>query len=505
MQDRIGTSVLGIASGSPQITSLAEQMAKGISGDAFYLDLSGQSGSSGSLVKKRAVYIPINIADSFWTIVVDSDEAEILDTLIKFRNRIIFLIFIMLSGAALFFYYGLRAWIIVQEGAEKRAAVKAMEESEEKYRTLFESSADSLMVIDAETRLITDCNLAAVSLFQYTNADELIGKPPQDLSPEFQPCGQESSKLADQYIVQALEEGSAVFEWTLIRAGGETFLATVSLSALNSAKGRSVFVSARDISKQRELEQLAIRSEKLEATSILVGGISHDFNNLLTSIMGYINLVMMDLKEDDENAEYLEKALSSCRETSELTEQLLSFSRGLSPSKTLSSIGDILDKTTEAVLSDEEYSAELQLDDNLWQVEVDRVQMSQVFKNILANAKESMSGGGHISILGTNVESLDEEAIPESASPSGHYVKIVITDQGHGISESIRQSIFDPYFSTKSLGNQKGMGLGLTIALSVVKQHDGFLTVNSQKSGSTQFNIYLPAADTKGQTTGNSA
>ena len=150
--------------------------------------------------------------------------------------------------------------------------------------------------------------------------------------------------------------------------------------------------------------------------------------------------------------------------------------------------------SVDATLSSADYQAELSLEDNLWQVEMDTRQMGQVFKNVLLNAKESMEEGGVIQIRSENISSLKDEAIDTKSIAGKQFVKIVVTDQGKGISNQIMQNIFDPYFSTKERGAQKGMGLGLTVALSIVQRHDGHMVVKSGEKVGTSVCIYLPAA-----------
>jgi two-component system cell cycle sensor histidine kinase/response regulator CckA len=157
------------------------------------------------------------------------------------------------------------------------------------------------------------------------------------------------------------------------------------------------------------------------------------------------------------------------------------------------SIKELITESVDVVLSGADYPAELSLGENLWQVEVDAGQMNQVFKNVLINAKESTEDDGAIQIYAENISSLIDESIVAETLTDSQFVKIVISDQGEGIPDQIMPNIFDPYFTTKERGAQKGMGLGLTVALSIVQQHDGHMVVKSAEKNGTSVFIYLPA------------
>ena len=247
-----------------------------------------------------------------------------------------------------------------------------------------------------------------------------------------------------------------------------------------------------DITERKKLEKELIKSQKLEATSILAGGIAHDFNNLLAVITGNIDMAMDDLGMNHRNADDLKEAFKACMKAQDLTKKFITFSSGGTPVRRKSSIKELLTESDEAVFSGTDCPTELSFGENLWQVEVDKGQMSQVFKNVLLNAKESMKEGGTVQIRAENISSLIDEDIVAETKADRRFVKIDITDQGTGISDQIMYNIFDPYFSTKDRGAQKGMGLGLTVASSIIKQHNGHMVIKSEENVGTSVYIYLP-------------
>jgi PAS domain S-box-containing protein len=302
-----------------------------------------------------------------------------------------------------------------------------------------------------------------------------------------------SRPIIQQAVQRAIEYGES-FDVDLEIMTAKGNLRSVNAIGTADMEHRRIYGFFQDITERKRLERQLLNTKKLEATAILAGGIAHDFNNLLAVITGYIDLVLHDLGKNHRNADDLNQALKAGERAQELTNKFITFSSGGTPVKRKSSIKELITQSVNTVLSDTDYTAELSLGEDLWQVEMDTDQMSPVFKNVLLNAKESMDGGGIIRIRIENISSLSDEAIVAETSTGTQFVKIVITDQGNGMPDSISQNIFDPYFSTKKRGAQKGMGLGLTVALSIVQQHNGQIVIKSEINVGTSVYIYLPAA-----------
>jgi len=243
-----------------------------------------------------------------------------------------------------------------------------------------------------------------------------------------------------------------------------------------------------DITEQKKAEEERLRFSKLESLSTLAGGIAHDFNNILTAILGNIGLAMLDGKIEDRVQERLARAEQACLRAQSLAQQLLTFAKGGAPIIKSISIAKLLKESPILALSGSKSRHEVSIPDDLWSVEADEAQINQVISNLLINADQAMPRGGIIKIKAENSLVETGSNLPIS---KGKYVKFVIADQGIGISPKNLDQIFDPYFSTK----QKGNGLGLATAYSIIKNHSGHIQVESQLDVGATFHIYLPATD----------
>ena len=235
------------------------------------------------------------------------------------------------------------------------------------------------------------------------------------------------------------------------------------------------------------MEEEAFKADKLKSVGVLAGGIAHDFNNLLTAILGNISFAKMDLLPSDKIYNRLKAAEEASYRAKDLTQQLLTFSKGGMPIKQLISVSDLLRSACQFALSGSKVKSEFTFTGNLWDIEADEGQLNQVIHNITLNAVQAMPNGGVISLRAKNHKQIGKSTIPLEP---GNYTKIKISDQGIGISEEHISQIFDPYFTTKDLGN----GLGLTTVYSIIAKHNGYITAKSELGKGTTFYIYLPAS-----------
>ncbi len=237
------------------------------------------------------------------------------------------------------------------------------------------------------------------------------------------------------------------------------------------------------------LESQLRRAHKIESIGILAGGIAHDFNNILAAILGKINLALFDegLKKKTKNL--LSEAEKASLRAKDLAQQLLTFSRGGEPIKKLSSLGNLIKDSANFVLQGGKVACSYDISEDLWLVEIDKGQMSQVIQNIVLNASQAMPEGGIIKITCENITSVSDEALP--LDKNGKFIKICIRDSGVGIPANVVEKIFDPYFSTK----QKGSGLGLAITQSIITRHNGYILLESSPGAGSSFFIYLPASE----------
>lgn len=280
-------------------------------------------------------------------------------------------------------------------------------------------------------------------------------------------------------------------EVSLLREGRPPI--EVRIIATVSGSGRECRAVMADITQIKRAEADRLILGKLESTGILAGGIAHDFNNLLTVILMNLELGQMvsDKGGESELAERLEDAKRATLLARRLTQQLITFAPGGAPVLSATDLSGVIRESVRLALSGSRVRGEFVLADELWTADVDVGQIAQVLGNLAQNAREAMPQGGTLTVRADNVV-LDREEQP--SLPPGKYIGVSLADQGGGITQDLLPRIFDPYFSTKQRGEQKGMGLGLTICLSVVEKHGGAIRVESTAGAGATFRIYLPAS-----------
>lgn len=246
----------------------------------------------------------------------------------------------------------------------------------------------------------------------------------------------------------------------------------------------------RDVTDKIRLLERLNKIDKIESLGVFAGGIAHDFNNYLTSIMGTLTLMKRTIKKSDKRYQRLEEAEQSVMKATELTKQLLTFSKGGEPIRKTVSVAKLLQETAQFGLRGSDITVSLSFANNLSCIEADEGQMFQVLSNLIVNAKQAMPIGGNIQIQAKDLSLEEDSSLP---LPVGRYVSITITDCGSGIPQENLAKIFDPFFTTKKDGN----GLGLAIVHSIVSKHGGFIDLDSTVGVGTTFTIYLPASENR--------
>jgi len=379
----------------------------------------------------------------------------------------------------------------MRDASERIVAAKALRESEERYRELFESAGDALFVADAESRLIIAANEKAAQLVR-RSIPEIVGMPVSMLHP-----AAERERYEEQFRV-SIEKRTSFFPDLLVVASDGSFW-PVDVSSNVFLQGGRTFVLGifRDISERKKTEATLNNATRLEALGVLAGGIAHDFNNLLGAIFGYMELSRRLLDGSTLSAGYLDRALGAINRARNLTQQLLTFSKGGEPLKAPLDIGEVLRNAVSFTLSGSAVQAKLTIPDSVWMVEADEGQLGQVLDNLLLNARQAMENKGTILV------SVKEERVelPTFQSlPVGRYVVLCIQDRGPGIPIEVLPRIFDPFFTTKTGGS----GLGLTTAYSIVKRHGGAIQAENSIDGGACFTLWLPASERNGKGQKNS-
>jgi PAS domain S-box-containing protein len=327
--------------------------------------------------------------------------------------------------------------------------------------------------------------------FANSRATELSGYSPEDLksTPFIQIIHPEDRDEVRKNYLKRINGEAAPARYTFRAMRKDNSVRWVEISAVQisweGAPATLNFLS--DITNKRRLEAELMNTRKLESVGVLAGGIAHDFNNILGAIMGNISLAKLDLDPGHASYRLLDEAEKASKRATALTHQLLTFSRGGAPVKQVTSIANIIKDCSTFALSGSRVRCDFNLPIDLWPVEIDVGQISQVIHNIIINADQAMPDAGVIQVSAENIAVDTNRELPLSP---GRYIKIAFQDPGTGIPDTELPTIFDPYFTSKPGGS----GLGLTTAYSIIKRHEGHITVQSQVGVGTIFDVYLPAA-----------
>ncbi|MFH1147603.1 MAG: response regulator [Pseudomonadota bacterium] len=356
-----------------------------------------------------------------------------------------------------------------------RRAESKLTVSARQWQTVFDATSDGICMVDREGK-IRQCNRAMAEMIGKT-CDEMIGSECSAVFPEefLGLCRPEENAEVRQRRVSDLSANDKWFH--------------ISVDPLLDEKGELVGVisTVSNITQLKQLEAERIKASKLESIGVLAGGIAHDFNNILTAILGNITLAKLYSKPTDKIYDKLVDSERACLRAKDLTGQLFAFSKGGGPVKKTVSIDKLIKDTALFAVRGSNVQCRLSIEKDLWPVDVDESQIAQVINNIVINAEQAMPGGGTIEVTAANSVVRPEDNLPLKDGP---YVKISVEDHGTGISREHLSRVFDPYFTTK----QEGSGLGLTVSYAIVKNHNGFIDVESDVGVGTTFHVFLPAS-----------
>ncbi len=339
--------------------------------------------------------------------------------------------------------------LVFRDVTERRKAEEELRKSEEKYRTLFEESKDVVFISMPEGKLL-DINPAGVKLFGYSSKDELLSVDiVRDLY--FNPQDREKYQ-------QALKQHGFVKDYELIlrKKDGERIIVLSTTTAVRDEKGNIVSYRGmmRDVTEQRRLEAQLLQAQKMEAVGTLTGGIAHEFNNMLTTIIGYGKLLHEEMVEDDPLKHNIEMILTSSERAANLIQSLLTFSREQIIKLMPVSLNEIIKKIEKLLLRviGEDIELKTILTDRDLVVNVDSGLIEQVLMNLATNARDAMPDGGYLTIS-TELVELDEEYLKRyNYGKPGGYALISVTDTGTGMDKKTVERIFEPFFTTKDLG-----------------------------------------------------
>ncbi|MEA3267493.1 MAG: LytS/YhcK type 5TM receptor domain-containing protein [Candidatus Fermentibacteria bacterium] len=370
----------------------------------------------------------------------------------------------------------------------QRAEQQLHNEREKLFITL-RSIGDGVITTDSEG-LVIFINNVAEQLTGWSH-QEASGQP---LSEVFHIINEKTGLTCENPVNRVLASGIIIGlanHTTLIaRDGTQRSIADSAAPIHSSAEGKiiGVVLVFRDVTRQKKKEEELLKIRKLESVGVLAGGIAHDFNNILTAILGNISLADIYIEKENKAHSLLKEAEKASLRAKDLTRQLLTFSKGGDPVRETASITQVITDSADFVLHGSNVKCRYALPGDLWLVDIDTGQMSQVIQNLVINARHAMPEGGEIDISCENIADITAET--GLSLPGEKYIKITIADTGGGIPEKYLDKIFDPYFSTK----QEGSGLGLAVTHSIINKHDGHISVRSKPGEGTTFTIYLPAS-----------
>ncbi|MRR54045.1 MAG: PAS domain S-box protein [Deltaproteobacteria bacterium] len=367
---------------------------------------------------------------------------------------------------------------------ERKRTEEELRASEARYRGLVELFPEAIYIHTGGKLVFA--NSHGARLLGVERPEDLYGREALDF------VHPDCREFVANRIKSAFEQDSfnPPVEEVFLRADGVPFQVEVSSVAFIYHGEKALQVVARDISERKKRQEELVKAQKLESLGVLAGGIAHDFNNLLTGVLGNISLMREELPEGHPLQERLSRCEKAISQTTGLTCQLLTFSRGGEPVKKLLDLRPVLRDTTFFALRGSNVALELDMAEDLWPLEADEGQLCQVFNNLIINAGQAMPGGGTVRVEAGNCRLSPAEVPPLDA---GDYLLISVIDQGTGIASEYLDKIFDPYFTTKEAGS----GLGLTALYSIVRKHQGQVLVSSRLGDGTTFRIYLPASPEK--------
>lgn len=374
----------------------------------------------------------------------------------------------------------------VRERSDRLLAEQALRDSEKRHRTILHTAMDGFWIVNPEGKLLevneTYCRMSGYS------EQELLTMRVTDL--EVLETGSDTAAR----IRKIMAHGEDRFESKHRRKDDSVFDIEASVQ-FRPEDGGQMVAFVQDISQHRRLEEQLRQSQKMEAIGQLAGGVAHDFNNILTVILGYANLLSMRCKFSDQDKEAMEHIISAAEKAAQLTQGLLAFSRKQVMNPKNVNLNDVVQQVQKFLVRiiGEDIRLKAVYNDAILMVLADVGQIEQVLMNLATNARDAMPEGGELTIE-TGLQVIDESFVNHhGCGKPGCYALISVSDTGYGMDEETRSRIFEPFFTTKEVG--KGTGLGMAIVHGIVNQHNGFIYVYSEQGKGTVFKIFIPLID----------
>jgi PAS domain S-box-containing protein len=374
-----------------------------------------------------------------------------------------------------------------------KRAEQALLESERRYRALFESAGDAILLIKGNRYI--DCNRKALDMFGGT-AEQVVGQECNALSPLRQRGGEFSEKAGNEKIALAMEGKIQRYDWQYRRLDGAILDVEVTLNRVDLGGEYHLLAIVKDLTERKRLQEQLWQSQKMEAVGRLAGGVAHDFNNLLTVINGYSEILLLSPAGIDQSLlQYGREIKAAAERATALTRQLLAFSRRQVLAPKVLDLNQLISNLERMLkrLIGEDIKLVTELRPGLGRVKADPGQIEQVIVNLVVNSRDAMPQGGKLTIITQEAvlgQTLSRFSFPINPGP---YVLISVIDTGVGMDAETLEHLFEPFYTTKELG--KGTGLGLATVYGIIKQSGGYIWADSSPGAGTRLDVFLPRTD----------
>ncbi|MGO9952013.1 MAG: ATP-binding protein [Dissulfurispiraceae bacterium] len=365
---------------------------------------------------------------------------------------------------------------------------QALAVSEEKYRRLIENSIEAIFVL--REGIIVYANSAMLSLFK-GREQTLVGTIFIDLVDN-----SDSERVSESLeTARMVKQVQRINEFSMHIQDGQKKWIDMSTVAITWEENPALLNFMADVTEQRNLRGQLLQAQKMEAIGVLAGGIAHDFNNILSVILGFAELSRMETKVDNKSMTYIENIMKAAERASQLTHSLLTFSRTQVMTISEVDLNDLVAKLGKLLVRviGEDIELRTVRQPNSTPIMADSGQIEQIIMNLVTNARDAMPSGGTLTIVSGLEEVNWFFCNAHGCATPGPYALLAVSDTGIGMDDALKKRIFDPFFTTKELG--KGTGLGLATVYGIVRQHKGFLDVESEPGKGSTFRVYLPALE----------
>ncbi len=375
----------------------------------------------------------------------------------------------------------------IRDITKRRQAIEALRASEAKYKNILDNSLEGIFI--HQDKVIKFCNKRLLSMLGFASEEEALGTHIREIV-----APSDWDRVQSEVAIR--DRGDKLvshYSFRMLKTDGTTIDAEALVSTIEFEGSRAYQAVIRDLSQQKRLEEQLQQAIKMESIGRLAGGIAHDFNNLLTAISGNAELANLSLNENDPVRSDIEEIVRTTQRASDLTRQLLAFSRKqlitprtINLNMVLNNFEQLLRRTI-----GEDIALHLSLTPNLWNIQADISQVEQVLMNLVVNARDAMPEGGMLSIETTNLDlSSEKRTLDGSLIEPGKYVSISVHDTGFGMDRNTLDKVFEPFFTTKEVG--QGTGLGLSTVYGIMRQNEGYIDVKSTVGKGTRFLMYFP-------------